>query len=226
MSLDLSKPVRTRDGRPVKVLTTTAKGAFPIIGYIDGTVYLALWGNAGEYYRNPEEKNDTDLVNVPTWTLSRHLPGFRALCDGEEWMRSTDGPWKEDDLPIGYRPLLEGEDIRETDQFWNSRFIGFSEDIYSKADKKACGKFHVKHRTARPLPPIKKRVPLGPEDIPPGSVVRTLGSDRWMFVTASGKGEIYTAPCGWTSYVSLCRSHEIKRPGEEWQAASKEVTEE
>ncbi len=84
-----------------------------------------------------------------------------------------------------------------------------------------------------PLP--KPRVPLEPGDVPPGSVVRAKGCDRFE---SDAQGEwaavlnvdvekgicIFTAGLDftWFSWVELMTSEEIKRPTDtEWQPASK-----
>lgn len=67
MTLDLSKPVQTRDGRPVRILCTDARKAlYPIIGliqYQDGSEALSTWADGGVY--NLPKESAWDLVNVP-----------------------------------------------------------------------------------------------------------------------------------------------------------------
>lgn len=114
------------------------------------------------------------LSNSP-WSLSRHIPGFRPLRDGEEWHRTD---WTEEMLEGGWRPLLKGEALlREDEIFQNSRnavwgnpisipwFAGTDGGETRGGDPKSI--FFI--RTRRPLPEPPKRVPLGPEDVPQGS---------------------------------------------------------
>jgi hypothetical protein len=74
---------------------------------------------------------------------------------------------------------------------------------------------------------LTKRVPLGPEDVPPGSVFRSALNTRgeWTAphsVTAVGVWFVRTNE--W-AYATLVDGWEIKRPGEDWKPCSKEATE-
>ena len=63
MTLDLTKPAMTRDGREVELLTTKGRGAYPIVGYILYCEFPSCWKLCG---RNSEHtEGDWDLVNVP-----------------------------------------------------------------------------------------------------------------------------------------------------------------
>lgn len=66
--LDLTKPVQTRSGVPVRILCTDAKKENgPIIGliqYKDGTESCYRW-NADGRFMSPDCEHDYDLVNVP-----------------------------------------------------------------------------------------------------------------------------------------------------------------
>ncbi len=66
MSLDLSKPVQTRDGRKVRILCTDAKSAYPVIGLIEdcGHEVQGTWTAGGRNHRAFE--TDYDLINAPT----------------------------------------------------------------------------------------------------------------------------------------------------------------
>lgn len=65
--LDLSKPVVTRDGRPVRILCTDAKNDYyPVIGIAlddQGLEVPRSWSLSGETYLR--EIRDTDLINAP-----------------------------------------------------------------------------------------------------------------------------------------------------------------
>jgi hypothetical protein len=67
--LDLTRPIQTRNGRPVRILTTDAKyrshGVLqPIIAVIDDS-FLGFWSIDGTFNENERVKSDYDLVNVP-----------------------------------------------------------------------------------------------------------------------------------------------------------------
>ena len=63
MTLDLTKPVQTRDGQPVEIITTKGRyPEFPIVGYIGSSEYIELWALDGS---NRNVRGRADLVNVP-----------------------------------------------------------------------------------------------------------------------------------------------------------------
>jgi hypothetical protein len=64
-------------------------------------------------------------------------------------------------------------------------------------------------------------VPLGPEDVPPGSVIRGIGFSEWWMVTSVAKIQIYCGERTWSTYESLQKNCEIKRPGEDWMPCHK-----
>ena len=64
-------------------------------------------------------------------------------------------------------------------------------------------------------------VPLGPEDVPPGSVIRHREwSDAWQFITG-----VYNSNISFNRQVmewdEIVETHEIKRPGQDWQPCHK-----
>lgn len=65
--IDFTKPVQTRDGRPVRILCTERKhDSYPVVGLIEicGKECFYTWdlnGRYCEHYNN----NNLDLVNVP-----------------------------------------------------------------------------------------------------------------------------------------------------------------
>lgn len=52
------------------------------------------------------------------------------------------------------------------------------------------GPHNCHRRTRRPLPEVKKSVPLGPEDVPPGSVIRSKGINGWGAILAVNESGI------------------------------------
>lgn len=67
--VDLTKPVQTRDGRPVRILATDRKSPMrthPILGLVDNgpnTEDVVCWMPEGRYHESQE--HHFDLVNVP-----------------------------------------------------------------------------------------------------------------------------------------------------------------
>jgi hypothetical protein len=63
--LDLSKPVQTRDGRPVRIICTDATPDYPIVGVVGSEfLHIRCWWGSGQSVRSSIDQ-DTDLINVP-----------------------------------------------------------------------------------------------------------------------------------------------------------------
>ena len=75
--LDLNKPLQTVDGRPVELISTKGRGAYPLVGYIGATTNLFHWNNngVGLYL------SDIHIINVPEPVPYR--------------------PWTTNDCPLG-----------------------------------------------------------------------------------------------------------------------------
>lgn len=79
MTLDLAKPMQTRDGQPVEILTTKGRyPEFPIVGYIDSSEYIEVWMLDGS---NRNVRGRADLVNVPEPKLNGVF--WVNVCDKE-----------------------------------------------------------------------------------------------------------------------------------------------
>jgi hypothetical protein len=64
MTIDFTKPVVTRSGKAVKILTTEALGDFPVFGNIyDATCTLSFMADGNYFDEGYEHEND--LMNVP-----------------------------------------------------------------------------------------------------------------------------------------------------------------
>jgi len=92
-------------------------------------------------------------MRIKPWTLSRHLPGFRALEHGEEWHRTSE--WTEDMLPDGWRPLLLGETgeheiLNGLNNSWEVA-RGVQQQVKTRD-------IHYYCRTRRPLPPTREEL--------------------------------------------------------------------
>lgn len=77
-TLDLSKPVQTKDGAKVVILTTTAPGPYPVVGYITDELLFSSHGVTSETWTiegrfNNKLETDTDLVNTPPPMVKRWL---------------------------------------------------------------------------------------------------------------------------------------------------------
>lgn len=166
---------------------------------------------------------EEDLESAP-WTLSRHLPGFRELADGEEWHRNEF--YVHGDLPEGTRPLLIGESSQIDDECWEA---GYGPWVKTKSPTARLNKYSTKFRTARPLPALPTgRVALEAKDVPPGSFIRTKEQNSWQAIVAVDTWGLYTVNRNRTTSISVLLwrdlfNWQILRPGETaWEPCSKE----
>lgn len=156
---------------------------------------------------------------VKPWSLSRHIPGFRPLRDGEEWSGRN---WTAEKLADGFRPVLNGEIYQAgvDEIFFGGEFepLNHGGRIHDKASESDF------IRTRRPLPEPTKRVPLGLSDVPPGSAIRNGPNDRsWVLVTGISDEEVFFDVNESETYRGLMNK-QILRPGQtDWQPCYHEV---
>lgn len=79
MSINLNKPLRTRYGEPVTILSTEARGRYPIIGYIEDHQDLKYWSKDG---LSDTHNSSMDLENVER-TVERYLTIFKDHTTGQ-----------------------------------------------------------------------------------------------------------------------------------------------
>lgn len=70
------------------------------------------------------------------------------------------------------------------------------------------------------IKPGPEMIPLGPQDVPPGSVIRHVGSEYWSLVIYANR-EIVKLHDRGIKYEPLYPTYEIKRPGEDWMPCHK-----
>ena len=58
---DFTKPVQTRSGLPVTIITTEGRGKYPVLGYIDQDEVPFRWDENGEHTIS----DAFNLINVP-----------------------------------------------------------------------------------------------------------------------------------------------------------------
>lgn len=86
--LDLSKPIKTRDGSPVRILCTDATITScgerqPIVGIVGDVV--CSWDMKGTY--NPSvNPSDMDLVNVPPEKIAVNVEVRVCIIDGKRYI--------------------------------------------------------------------------------------------------------------------------------------------
>lgn len=90
-----------------------------------------------------------DCYRVKLWSLD-DIKTERELRPGEEWRTCALQTFEEDDLPTGYRPLLEGELVLEGDE------VKYGRGEWSKSmnfsDPHPTQSICYLYRTTRPLP--------------------------------------------------------------------------
>ena len=69
--IDWTKPVQTRDGTPVNILSREGRGTFPVIGYIGDATDVDTWTAEGKYRTN--KSGPEDLMNVPEAPKQREV---------------------------------------------------------------------------------------------------------------------------------------------------------
>ena len=143
--------------------------------------------------------------------------------EGEQWHRTD---WTQDMLPDGYRPHLLGE----LDKAGDEQHYSDSNQWIAVSGKShvVSGISHNRRRTTRPLPvkPDPVLVPLGSEDVPPGSVMRHKDQFSWLYrYVQPGYDWITFVDDG--THLSFQRAFDDfvinRNDGKGWQPCSKEV---
>lgn len=62
--LDPTKPLQTRDGRKVSLITTEGRGDYPLVGYVGEEDTPTSWTKEGEW-RKRGGNFPIDLINIP-----------------------------------------------------------------------------------------------------------------------------------------------------------------
>ena len=94
-SLDLTKPVQTRDGRKVRLLCTDGPGELPVVGFIEDNVTTTQWPVGGEYYGGA--LRNFDLVNTPA--APRTFERWFNVYDTREITSHVDRHDADDEIP-------------------------------------------------------------------------------------------------------------------------------
>jgi hypothetical protein len=99
MPLDLSKPVQTRDGRPVRILCTDLRGEFPVVAVIENRDFdgVGMWRLSGVNQFGQE----SDLVNVREPERTGWLNVYRD-DDGGHYVGSRIRASREESLDSAY----------------------------------------------------------------------------------------------------------------------------
>lgn len=107
--IDFTKPLRTRDGRKVRILCTDRKGWTPIVGLIinDSGETIETWSSDGTFKRGALKSDPLDLVNINEGVLWVNVydngePGcaYATREEADEWavkerLARVKVPWRE-----------------------------------------------------------------------------------------------------------------------------------
>ena len=101
------------------------------------------------------------------------------------------------------------------------------EGMWSPIAWAADGIYHADSDESSPYdlmdyPEPKTTQPLGPDDVPPGSLVRHTSwpTHKWDLVTSVRDDGVYCSAC-FTHWEDLAKYYQIKRPGEDWKPCHK-----
>jgi hypothetical protein len=191
--IDITKPIRTRDGTTVDIVSDKGRDVFPLLGYIGTSRELDKWTLDGKYY-GPNSTSYSDLEN------------YKPEPQPEEWAaeKAAFAAGK----AIQYRSDSAPDWTDSSDPFW-----------FSSSDNNFNPQYRIK--------PEPQWVPLGPEDVPPGSVIRGAAwqngrSECWVgIIEVTPNGVIASRLSELYSWDSLIDKWQIKRPGEDWKPCKK-----
>lgn len=88
MTLDINKPVMTRDGKPARIICTDRKGSSHIlVALVEEDGRESFWSYRADGQKFEDRQGPLDLVNVPTahtgWIHIYKMPSGIYLATGE-----------------------------------------------------------------------------------------------------------------------------------------------
>lgn len=88
--LDLTKPVQTRGGLPVRILATDLRSDCPVVGVVSYPDYDSVesWALSGKYTPDDNDEYEFDLVSVPV-EVRRYFPTTRGAHTLQVWDYAT-----------------------------------------------------------------------------------------------------------------------------------------
>lgn len=188
---------------------------------------VVLWIDAkdyafrGEWHYSPQSRCQMVPIAwlpIPKFTPPEPEPKLPDPPPGRQWHSPeaiTVGMLRE-----GWRPLLVGEDRLSDDEIFEGR--GEWVRVGGQAARAVAG---VSYRTKRPIPVEPVRLPLGPEDVSPGSVIRAIGAVGWLAISeVTLSGVTLAKRRDEVDYETLMRLWEISRGGgKTWEPCWKEA---
>jgi hypothetical protein len=96
--IDITKPVETLDGEPVTLLSTNARGDFPLLGYRGAREYLTQWTAEGNFFlseahpelnlRNAKPK-PVEVVQYLNVYAGSHAYGYNTRAEADDHAGTT-----------------------------------------------------------------------------------------------------------------------------------------
>lgn len=89
VAVDWNKPLQTREGDPVTIITREGRGKYSVMGYIGNDEYITYWRPDGRFF-DEQDTVGCDIINVPEKPMSQEvwLNVFKN-SDGELRVGST-----------------------------------------------------------------------------------------------------------------------------------------
>lgn len=84
--LDLTKPVQTRNGLPVRILATDVRSICPVVGIVSYPDFdsIETWTLDGKFAPDGNDEYELDLVNVPE-EVKRYFPVTHSAPTLQVW---------------------------------------------------------------------------------------------------------------------------------------------
>jgi hypothetical protein len=243
--------LKTRGGQDVTIISAEGRGDYPILGYIGESNFLSSWKADGMYCGIIKHRDDIIPLRTDEEDWIPHTTG-KIPCDGSEIVdvKFNNGTissdkialclgWSEGSHPYdiaAWRPHKKPDPqpkpekwAAEKAAFAAGKTIQFSykEEPWADLDGTPLDyqpTWEDKNLEYR-IKPEPQWIPIGPEDVPPGSSVRMMEIE--VMVLRSSKSGVYI--CGQVGniyeveYDELFEDWQIKRPGEDWKPCKKEV---
>jgi hypothetical protein len=194
--IDITKPVRTREGTPVEIISDKGREPYPLVGYIGNGRELDEWAADGAYLTGTKSNNDLENYEPRPvrWNCLDPLPEPQP----EEWAAEK-------------AAFVEGRAIQFQPKGFN-KWLDCLEPTW-RSD--------LKYR----IKPEPQWVPMEPCDVPCLSLIKAGGVEAAVLrVSTHGvyicglAGNIYEV-----EYYELFEAWQIKRPSEGWKPCKKEV---
>jgi hypothetical protein len=191
--IDITKPVRTRDGTPVEIISDKGRDPYTLVGYIGNGRELDEWAADGAYL--PGTKSNNDLENYEPepvrWNCLDPLPEPKP----EEW--AAEKAAFVEGRAIQFQPKGFGEWFDCPEPTWSSDF-----------------KYRIK--------PEPQWVPMEPDDIVVGMEFANDTGTRYQWTEVDTYGvTLLDSPISFERLLRL--GYEYRINGGEWKPCKKEV---